>query len=117
MCGIAGYFQKAPRFSVEHIQRMTDVQKHRGPDAAGYFEHPACGLGHRRLSILDLSDAANQPFYSPDGRYVIVYNGEVYNFKEIAEELQVNLRTTSDTEVILEAYMRWGTSFIQRISH
>jgi asparagine synthase (glutamine-hydrolysing) len=116
MCGIAGYFQKAPRFNVEHIKRMTDVQKHRGPDAAGFFEHPACGLGHRRLSILDLSDAANQPFYSQDGRYVIVYNGEVYNFKEIAEELQVKLRTTSDTEVILEAYIRWGTSFIQRMN-
>ena len=116
MCGIAGYFQKAPRFNVAHIQLMTDAQKHRGPDAAGYFEHTACGLGHRRLSILDLSDAANQPFYSQDGRYVIVYNGEVYNFKEIAEELQVKLRTTSDTEVILEAYMRWGTSFIQRMN-
>jgi asparagine synthase (glutamine-hydrolysing) len=116
MCGIAGYFQKVPRFNVEHIKRMTDAQKHRGPDAAGYFEHQSCGLGHRRLSILDLSDAANQPFYSQDGRYVIVYNGEVYNFNEIAEELQVKLRTTSDTEVILEAYMRWGTSFIQRMN-
>ena len=116
MCGIAGYFQTQSRFSLEHIHRMTDAQKHRGPDAAGHFEHARCGLGHRRLSILDLSDAANQPFYSVDNRYVIVYNGEVYNFREIAAELNTPMQTTSDTEVILEAYIRWGKSFIQRLN-
>ncbi len=116
MCGIAGYFQVGSKLSVGHINRMTDAQKHRGPDADGHFEHPRCGLGHRRLSILDLSEAANQPFYSLDGRYVIAYNGEVYNFQEIAEELNFQPRTSSDTEVILEAYIRWGTSFIQRMN-
>ena len=116
MCGIAGYFQTSSRLNTGHINRMTSIQKHRGPDASGHFEHPRCGLGHRRLSILDLSEAANQPFYSTDGRYVIAYNGEVYNFKEIASELEVNWRTTSDTEVILEAYIKWGSSFIQRMN-
>ncbi|MFM2286597.1 MAG: hypothetical protein RLZZ543_2094, partial [Bacteroidota bacterium] len=116
MCGIAGYFQKKSRFSVGHVHRMTDAQQHRGPDAAGHFEHPRCALGHRRLSILDLSEAANQPFFSRDERYVIAYNGEVYNFQEIAAEINVPLRTTSDTEVILEAYIRWGASFIQKMN-
>ncbi len=116
MCGIAGYFQTSSQLNTGHINRMTSIQKHRGPDASGHFDHPRCGLGHRRLSILDLSEAANQPFYSTDGRYVIAYNGEVYNFKEIAAELEVNWRTTSDTEVILEAFIKWGTSFIQRMN-
>jgi asparagine synthase (glutamine-hydrolysing) len=95
---------------------MTDVQTHRGPDAAGYFFNDFCGLGHRRLSILDLSEAANQPFYSSDGNTVVVYNGEVYNFKEIAAKLNVQLRTTSDTEVILEAFLKWGPSMVNELN-
>ena len=70
------------------------------------------GLGHRRLSILDLSNAANQPMKSQCGRYVMVYNGEVYNFKNIAKKLgDINWKTNSDTEVILEAFSKWGGRF------
>jgi asparagine synthase (glutamine-hydrolysing) len=100
---------------------MTDAQKHRGPDAAGYFEHAACGLGHRRLSILDLSDAANQPFYSQDGRYVIVYNGEVYNFKEIEIEIKkyrpdFKFKTSSDTEILVEAFSLWRENIVNMLN-
>ena len=107
MCGITGFVLSCPGLlNSEHLQKMTDVQAHRGPDAAGYFFNDFCGLGHRRLSILDLSEAANQPFYSSDGKTVIVYNGEVYNFKEIAEELaalDVN-RLTSKVDVVAGAH-------------
>lgn len=117
MCGITGFILSSPGLlSKEHLQRMTDVQAHRGPDAAGYFFNDNCGLGHRRLSILDLSEAANQPFYSSDGKTVIVYNGEVYNFKEIAAKLNVPLRTTSDTEVILEAFLKWGPEMVNELN-
>ena len=117
MCGISGFFLSSPSLlNNEHLQRMTDVQTHRGPDAAGYFFNDFCGLGHRRLSILDLSEAANQPFYSSDGNTVVVYNGEVYNFKEIAAKLNVQLRTTSDTEVILEAFLKWGPSMVNELN-
>lgn len=83
---------------------------YRGPDAEGfYFDEPDhIGLGHRRLSILDLSEAGNQPFYSADGRYVMVYNGEVYNFREIAAKYQVHTKSGSDTEVIIESFARHG---------
>mgnify|MGYP003557422731 FL=1 len=82
MCGIAGFI--SPNYNQEHLRRLTSAIKHRGPDAEGFFYEPAdqVGLGHLRLSIIDLSEAANQPFYSQDGRYVMVYNGEVYNYKE-----------------------------------
>ncbi|MBL0130298.1 MAG: hypothetical protein IPP43_03540 [Chitinophagaceae bacterium] len=81
MCGIAGFI--SPNFNQEHLQRITSGLKHRGPDAEGYFYDEAnqVGLGHRRLSIIDLSAAANQPFYSHNGRYIMIYNGEMYNFK------------------------------------
>lgn len=117
MCGISGFFLTKPGLLNEsHLRSMTDIQAHRGPDAAGYYYNDTCGLGHRRLSILDLSEAANQPFYSADGNTVIVYNGEVYNFKEIAAKLNVQLRTTSDTEVILEAFLKWGPSMVNALN-
>jgi asparagine synthase (glutamine-hydrolysing) len=100
MCGISGFFQTGRKLQKSNLIDMTDIQAHRGPDAAGYYFNESCGLGHRRLSILDLSDAANQPFWSADGKAVIVYNGEIYNFQEIAADLGMQMRTTSDTEVI-----------------
>ena len=117
MCGIAGFIssQKVEQTS---LRQALSCLAHRGPDADGlYFSDGVnVGLGHRRLSILDLSDAANQPMTSASGRYVIVFNGEVYNFKEIARELKISLRTTSDTEVILEAYAAWGPVFVNRMN-
>ena len=117
MCGIAGYV--SPRFSALELKAMSDAIAHRGPDADGFYydSQNGVGLAHRRLSIIDLSDAANQPFHSACGRYVMVFNGEVYNFGEIAAELApFNRRTGSDTEVILEAYRQWGPDCARRFN-
>jgi asparagine synthase (glutamine-hydrolysing) len=114
MCGITGYYSKQNHFNKADLEAMTTSLSHRGPDAAGYHYSPdlSIGLGHRRLSILDLSTAANQPMYSHDGRYVIVFNGEVYNFAEIKDVLKIDTKTTSDTEVILQAYALKGPEFV-----
>ena len=116
MCGFTGFITFAEQFTRDDLSAMTTCLAHRGPDADGFYFDGVCGLGHRRLSILDLSEAANQPFYSANGRYVIVYNGEVYNFQEIALQLDVALKTTSDTEVILEAFVKWGPDFVHRLN-
>src|ERR1700722_16744614 len=102
MCGIAGFYSNNRHFSEGDLQLMTNAMQHRGPDAAGFYlnEDKTCGLGHRRLSIIDLSAAANQPMYSQSGRYVMVFNGEVYNFQEIQAQLNIKPRTTSDSEII-----------------
>ena len=108
MCGIAGFI--SPNYNQDHLHRITSGIKHRGPDAEGFFfnKEDQIGLGHRRLSILDLSDAANQPFYSHDGRYIMIFNGEVYNFQELAIKYNITPRTSSDSEIILEAFARHG---------
>src|SRR4026209_1018842 len=108
MCGIAGFYDK--KLSRNDLEQMTTIIGHRGPDAIGYFfdENIGVGLGHRRLSIIDLSAAANQPFYSQDGRYVMIYNGEVYNYREVAVKYNIRQQTTSDSEVILEAFAKVG---------
>jgi asparagine synthase (glutamine-hydrolysing) len=108
MCGIAGFVSK--RFNQDHLKSITAILAHRGPDADGFFYEPnaGIGLGHRRLSILDLSAAANQPFYSRDGRYIMIFNGEVYNFREVAEKYQIQSRTSSDSEIIIEAFALYG---------
>lgn len=116
MCGIAGYFTSGKVFEQQYLEQMTDKLSHRGPDAAGYYHQGHIGLGHRRLSILDLSDAANQPMTSANGRYVMIFNGEVYNFREIAKDLDQPLKTTGDTEVILEAFVQWGPEFVNRLN-
>ncbi len=103
MCGITGFLSKQQ--TQEDLTKMTDCIVHRGPNAGGYFfdDNHGIGLGHRRLSILDLSESANQPLYSTCGRFVIIYNGEVYNFKEIQSDIlkekNITFKTTSDTEV------------------
>ena len=116
MCGIAGFVSQ--KFDRQHLQRMTDTLSHRGPDADGYYydEKAGVGLGHRRLSIIDLSAAANQPFYSADGRYVMIYNGEVYNFKEVAEKYKIQPRTHSDSEIIIEAFSKAGIDSINDLN-
>jgi asparagine synthase (glutamine-hydrolysing) len=87
---------------------MTRALEHRGPDGEGYFTAPGIALGHRRLAILDLSAEGQQPMTSRDGRWTIVFNGEVFNYVELKRELSGNFRSTSDTEVFLEACAAWG---------
>lgn len=113
MCGLAGVFSNTTELTRETIEQMTCAVAHRGPDAQGIFlnEQHTVALGHRRLSVLDLSTAANQPMHSADGRYVIVFNGEIYNFKKIRTDLEregCTFNTESDTEVLLTAFHRWS---------
>ncbi len=124
MCGISGFLSKLG--NKDDLVKMTDVQFHRGPDAGGYWFEGNVGLGHRRLSIIDLSEAANQPMISHNQRYVMVFNGEIYNYQEIKKELEQNPRftpyadtmwhTNSDSEVILEAFSVWGGNFVTHIN-
>lgn len=120
MCGIAGAVSSRP-VDVSVVERMRDRLAHRGPDAAGVWssaDRRTC-LGHRRLSIVDLSPEANQPLLSTDGRFAAVLNGEVYNFRALRRQLAdegVAFRTRSDTEVLIEAYRRWGESCLERLS-
>lgn len=102
---------------------MTNTIKHRGPDSSGEYFNGTCGLGHRRLSVIDLSDRARQPMFSANGRYVIVYNGEVYNYQEIGAKLgfisaekKFVPRSSSDTEIILEAFIQYGHKFIHELN-
>ena len=106
MCGITGFYSS--RFSEQDLQQMTGVLSHRGPDASGSFLEKKVGLGHRRLSILDLSSRADQPMTSANGRFMLIYNGEVYNFRELTKKLDIPLRTNGDTEVILESIATRG---------
>jgi asparagine synthase (glutamine-hydrolysing) len=113
MCGIAGFWQSngTPDHPFEVLNRMGAALAHRGPDDSGVFFDDVAGMGmaFRRLSILDLSPEGHQPMFSPSGRYVIVFNGEVYNFEEIRSELGPHCwRGHSDTEVMLGAFERWG---------
>jgi asparagine synthase (glutamine-hydrolysing) len=120
MCGITGFLQNKRRSEhpVETLNRMGAALAHRGPDDSGTFHDAATGVGlaFRRLSIIDLSPEGHQPMFSASGRYVIVFNGEVYNFEEIRSELGTRQwRGHSDTEVMLEAIERWGVDLaVQR---
>lgn len=118
MCGIAGYCGSATR---EWLITASEALKHRGPDAEGTYvdPHDKAGLAHRRLSILDLSDAGRQPMSTPDGRYTITYNGEIYNFRELRPELEARghrFRSTSDTEVLLAAWAEWGEACLNKLN-
>ena len=123
MCGIVGvynYGNPGIGLEAETIVRMRDTMAHRGPDDAGVFVSPdgRLGLGHRRLSILDLSSLGHQPMASADGRFWIVYNGEVYNFRELRAELipkGYTFRSTSDTEVLLALFAEYGPKMLHRL--
>jgi asparagine synthase (glutamine-hydrolysing) len=115
MCGIAGFSSK--RLKEHHLREMCNRISYRGPDADGYFFENETGLGHRRLSIIDLSDAANQPMFSEDGSYVIIFNGEIYNYQELSGELiakGLHLRTHSDTEIVLQYFQMYGPEAVHR---
>ncbi|MGV3697951.1 asparagine synthase (glutamine-hydrolyzing) [Flavobacterium sp.] len=117
MCGITGII--GPKATKSNILQMLDCQKHRGPDFTDYYvEEAKVALGHNRLSIIDLSSNANQPFASDDGNLVLVFNGEIYNYIELRKELQpkYQFRTQSDTEVLLNAYIEWGRKCLDRFN-
>lgn len=105
MCGIAGIVGFNPENSFL-IKKMLEKQRHRGPDAQGIWSGNGVMLGHNRLSILDLSDAANQPMISSCGRYVLIFNGEIYNYLELKESLDYPFKTSSDSEVLLALYIK-----------
>lgn len=115
MCGIAGILnRRGGNVNQAVIQGMTDAIRHRGPDSAGFFVESPIGLGHRRLSIIDLSAAANQPFIDHSGRYVMVFNGEMYNYEEVKRQIpEYPFSTTSDTEVLMAAFIKWGTDCLR----
>src|SRR5829696_7912851 len=114
MCGVAGFWASSGRQSAFEptVRLMTDAIPYRGPDDEGcWVEHNAgVALGHRRLSIIDLSPEGHQPMVSESGRYVIAFNGEIYNFRELRKELSGDFswRGHSDTEVMLGAIEAWG---------
>ena len=118
MCGVTGVFQCNGPAEVDRdlLVRMNDSQFHRGPDQGGIHVEPGVGLGHRRLSIIDLSGGA-QPLFNEDHSVVVVYNGEIYNFQELSEELKAaghQFRTHCDTEVIVHAWEQWGQDCVSR---
>lgn len=116
MCGIAGIVGS---YNENQLDKMLESQHHRGPDAtAKYFDSGFCALGHNRLAIIDLSDEANQPFTDNSGRYVVVFNGEIYNYIEIKATLrdQYNFKTQSDTEVLLASFIVYGKSCLEKLN-
>lgn len=119
MCGIAGLITNNKNLNKKDIlTKMLLATKHRGPDHTGVYAKEEIAIGMNRLSILDLSEAANQPMYSKDRRYIIVYNGEIYNYKELRAGLVkqgVDFLTNSDTEVVLEMYLSYGEKMITSI--
>lgn len=119
MCGIVGIFDTRGAGTVDRalLDKMNQSQFHRGPDEGGLFVEPGVGLGHRRLSIIDLS-SGQQPLFNEDGSVVVVFNGEIYNFQELVPELQAAghvFRTRSDTEVIVHAWEEWGEACVERL--
>lgn len=119
MCGIAGFIDFTKSTSQDILKSMTDELAHRGPDDSGFYHeetpHATVGLGHRRLSIIDLSDSGHQPMQF--NHLTIIFNGEIYNYEEIQKELKsknYHFQSSSDTEVILKAYDCWGTKAVDR---
>jgi asparagine synthase (glutamine-hydrolysing) len=120
MCGICGILQRDPAAPVDDVRlrRMTDTLRHRGPDGEGLHVDGPVGLGHRRLSIIDLSDAGRQPMSTADGRAWIILNGEIYNYKELRAELESRghtFRSQTDTEVLLQLYQAEGPACLSKL--
>lgn len=120
MCGIAGIVNyKGASVAPPVLQAMTDAIAHRGPDGEGHWIEGGVGFGHRRLAIIDLSPLAHQPMMSHDNRYVLSYNGEIYNFRELRTELEsmgYHFRSQSDSEVLLTAWAAWGVKALERLN-
>ena len=118
MCGITGIFDTRGKRDIDRavLHRMNESQFHRGPDEGGLHIEPGVGLGHRRLSIIDLS-TGQQPLYNEDQTVCVVFNGEIYNYQELIPELQSlghTFHTRSDTEVIVHAWEAWGEKCVDR---
>jgi asparagine synthase (glutamine-hydrolysing) len=120
MCGIAGiYHRDGSPASPAALKAMTDAIAHRGPDGEGSYVDDNLGIGHRRLAIIDLSPAGHQPMMSSDGRYVLSYNGEIYNFQELRLELEARghqFRSRTDSEVLLCGLQQWGADLLPRLN-
>lgn len=120
MCGLAGVFEASGQ-PVERgvLERMTAAVAHRGPDGEGYFIDGGVGLGHRRLSIIDLSDAASQPLRNERGDVLLIYNGEIFNFRELRGELVAaghRFHSATDSEVIVHGYEEWGDRCVEKLN-
>ncbi|HUP79384.1 MAG TPA: asparagine synthetase B, partial [Pirellula sp.] len=121
MCGFIGIASRRVIDKRDWLAAGCNAMKHRGPDDSGIWwsAEGQVGLGHRRLSIIDLSPAGHQPMRNVAGRVTIVFNGEIYNYKDLREELTASghvFRSNSDTEVIIEAYLEWGNSCLSRLN-
>jgi len=121
MCGLAGVFRPTGTTptDLELIKRMNSIQKHRGPDDVGIDANACCILGHRRLAIIDLSPDGHQPFFSDDGRYRLIFNGEIYNYIELRSELIKlgwHFKTRTDTEVLLKMYLQYGNACLSKLN-
>ncbi len=120
MCGITGIFNtNGEPISINILREMNNNMTHRGPDSEGYWSHSYIGFGHKRLSILDLSPLGHQPMESEDGQYVICFNGEIYNYQVIKNELKTlgyKFKSSTDTEVLLYAYVEWKEECLTRLN-
>ena len=120
MCGITGIFDTSgSNVSKKILQKMNDTIIHRGPDGEGFYVDGPIGLGHRRLAVIDLTSKAHQPMNSSNGRYTITYNGEIYNFKELRDELEILghvFKSSSDTEVLLASFCEWGIKSVLKFN-
>lgn len=118
MCGIAGYYGSEENFNPDLLAKMSRCQSHRGPDGTGEFVDGPVGLVHQRLAILGRTHG-DQPMTTPDGRFTIIYNGEVYNYKQLQaelEELGHEFHTETDTEVVLKGFAQWGSAIFDRLN-
>lgn len=117
MCAIVGFVGSDPKAFEKRLHAMMDIQVHRGKNARGAKFFKSCALGHLRTSIIDLTDAANQPMSTPDNRWTVIFNGEIFNYVELRSELEslgVKFRTQSDTEVLLLSWAQWGPSCLDK---
>ena len=120
MCGIAGVASES-RFKEDlsdAVRHMITLQRHRGPDGEGFYDSRGISLGHCRLAIIDRSETGHQPMADQEGRYWITYNGEIYNYLELADELTkagYRFRGRSDTEVLLACFRHWGEACLERL--
>ena len=121
MCGFVGYLPGREGQTLNHsetIQSMMDVIQHRGPDSGGYHVADGAVLGFRRLTIIDLSDAGNQPLFDESGRYTLVFNGEIYNHKDIRAELEekgYHFKSHTDSEVLVHGYAEWREGILDKV--
>ena len=120
MCGFVGVLNlNGETFSLDNLRRMANTIAHRGPDGEGYFIEENVALAHRRLAIIDTSDLGAQPMTSANNNWVLAFNGCIYNYKELREELKSkghSFRSTSDTEVITEGLSCYGVSFFEKLN-